>query len=256
MPEQPSSILIVDDSGDSHAFTRSLAERLNAPVRQSSSEHDEALLLAVNREGMELREPQMKPGHGMSLDLTTLDLRIGSGGLSRRQPIAKAFGTNVRTIVDATAGTGQDAVLLAALGYHVLAIERSVVLHAMLEDALSRALGDETFSAAVDRRLAIRFGDARTVLPTIDPPPDAVYIDPMFPPKRRASALPRKEIQLLRKLVGDDHDADELFAAAMDVSRQRVVVKRPHHAPPLGNRPPLHFAGKLVRYDVHFTNET
>lgn len=255
MTEQSMLIVVMDESGDASrsAHARKLADRLALPLLASDDEAGGAFRLVVRDEGLELREPGMGPGHGLMIDLAALDLRTVSGGLTRKQPIARAFGPKVRTIVDATAGTGQDAALLAALGYEVAAIERSPVLHALVEDGLERAMRDEAFNHAVGGRLQLVCGDSRQTLIEIDPPPDAVYIDPMFPPKKRASALPRKEIQMLRKLIGDDPDADELFAVAMQTAQQRVIVKRPTHTPPLGGKPSLGFEGKLVRYDVYFT---
>jgi 16S rRNA (guanine1516-N2)-methyltransferase len=73
----------------------------------------------------------------------------------------------------------------------------------------------------------------------------------MFPPKKRESALPRKEIQLIRALVGDDSGARVLLEAALRHARKRVVVKRPHHAPHLAGRPHHVIESKLLRYDVY-----
>jgi 16S rRNA (guanine1516-N2)-methyltransferase len=253
MAKQSAAFVVVSESGDParDEHSKQLAQRLGVQQVGLGDAIRKPLMLAVRDEGIELREAGMKPGHGFMVDLTRLDLRTGSGGLSRKQPIAKAFGSKVRSIVDATAGTGQDAALLAALGYDVIAIERSPVLHAMLEDGLAKAMKDEGFQRAIGGRLRLVEGDSRNVLAAMTPLPDAVYIDPMYPPKKRASALPRKEIQMLRKLVGDDPDAAELFATARQTAQQRVVVKRPMHAPSLGEVPSLCFEGKLVRYDVY-----
>jgi 16S rRNA (guanine1516-N2)-methyltransferase len=255
MTSQPADLILVLESDDSSraALARELSSRLDAPLvhaDQVSDEREGALRLVVRDDAIELREASMKPRRGMTIDFASLDLRTGSGGLSRKQPIARAFGEKVNTIIDATAGTGQDAALLAALGYQVTAIERSAVLFEMLDDAFTRAMRDATFARAIGDRLRFVHGDAREMLPELAAP-DAVYVDPMFPPKKRASALPRKEIQLLRRLVGDDDDAAELFDMAKRTARKRVVVKRPSHAPPLGREPSLTFQGKLVRYDVY-----
>ncbi|MCA9290054.1 MAG: class I SAM-dependent methyltransferase, partial [Phycisphaerales bacterium] len=97
-------------------------------------------------------------------------------------------------------------------------------------------------------RLEVRHADARAVLAieTFD----VVYIDPMFPPKRKTSALPRKEIVMLRRLVGDDPDAAALLACAR-AAGARVVVKRADEAPALGDGVVAAHRGKTVRYDVH-----
>ena len=89
--------------------------------------------------------------------------------------------------------------------------------------------------------------DART---SIEGTPDAVYIDPMFPPKRKRGALAHKGVRLLRTLVGVDDDAAELLEAARERAH-RVVVKRPTWAEPIAVAPSLAITAKLVRYDVY-----
>jgi len=97
----------------------------------------------------------------------------------------------------------------------------------------------------------VRVGDARQIIPAIDPPADVIYIDPMFPPRRKASALAKKSIRLVRRLVGVDLDAAELVAVARRHARQRVVVKRPPEAEVLAGPPEHSHGGKMVRYDVY-----
>ena len=80
--------------------------------------------------------------------------------------------------------------------------------------------------------------------------PDVVYLDPMFPLRKR-SALAKKEMRVLRRLVGDDEDAGELLEVARRAARRRVVVKRTPEAPPLAAAPTMSYRGKLVRYDVY-----
>ena len=79
--------------------------------------------------------------------------------------------------------------------------------------------------------------------------PDAVVIDPMFPPKKKKSALPRKEMVALREAVGADLDAAELLAAARACARQRVVLKRGDDAPELA-KPDWSIEGTTVRFDA------
>jgi 16S rRNA (guanine1516-N2)-methyltransferase len=226
---------------------RALAQELGISVQDDGRET--GLLLVLTAHGLELRdasEPRMGP---VRADFSQLDLRPYSPSLSRRQPLARAFGKRVRYIVDATAGYAQDALLLALMGFRVTAIERAPVVAALARDGLRRL---ETQSGtALAARLQLLAGDARRLLPALAPRPDAVYIDPMFPPKRRKSAAARKEMRLLRELVGDDPDAVELLHIARGVAADRVVVKRPDDAPPLAPDPDVIFSGKLVRYDVY-----
>jgi len=80
--------------------------------------------------------------------------------------------------------------------------------------------------------------------------PDVVYLDPMFPPQKK-SALVKVEMRILRRLVGDDPDAGELFELARAVARQRVVVKRHCHAEPLFPHPTHSHSDQTTRYDVY-----
>jgi len=83
--------------------------------------------------------------------------------------------------------------------------------------------------------------------------PDVVYLDPMYP-HRRKSALAKKEMQLLRQLVGDDEDASELLLAALASAKQRVVVKRPRLAPVLvGSAPGFQITAPNTRFDIYPT---
>ena len=79
--------------------------------------------------------------------------------------------------------------------------------------------------------------------------PDAVVIDPMFPPRKKRSALPRKEMAVLREVVGSDLDAAELLRIARKCARMRVALKRGDDAEELA-APEWTIGGTTVRYDV------
>ena len=162
----------------------------------------------------------------------------------RTHPLARAVGRGrpLPTVIDATAGLGRDAFVLASLGYAVVAVERSPILHALLANGLEHAAG-----AARDR-LQLVHGDARDYLKKERP--DVVYLDPMFP-ERTKSALVKKEMQLFHELLGAEDDALSLFEVALAVARSRVVVKRPAKAAPLGPRPTYAVRGTRVRWDVY-----
>ncbi|MFD2206108.1 class I SAM-dependent methyltransferase [Kiloniella antarctica] len=176
-------------------------------------------------------------------------LRFGGG---RGQALPKAAGlTKGRTprIVDATAGFGRDAFLLASLGAEVTLIERSPEVHAMLEEGMKRAREADDYIIDIISRMTLLFGDAKEVLKGMSP--DVVVVDPMHPP-RKTTALVKKEMRVLRSYVGADPDAEELMEAALSVATKRVVLKWPVKADPLENiRKPSHqIIGKSTRYDV------
>ena len=173
-------------------------------------------------------------------------------GASRKHALARAAGFargNIPTVVDATAGLGRDAFLLACSGAQVTLLERSEEVHGLLRDALARAVAESPELATVVARMTLIQGDARDLLPRLRA--DTVIVDPMHPP-RTNSAIVKLEMRLLRDLVGTDPDALELMRAALAADCRRVVLKWPLRARPLeGLRKPSHsIAGKTVRYDV------
>lgn len=239
------------NSSDTARAGREFAREYGFEMKENQTEVGAAMTLVFGDDGLELREPGDRPGRGMVVDYSSIDLRTGAGNLSKKQPLPRAIGKETKTVLDATAGFGNDAALLACMGFEVLAVERSPVIAVLLEDGLRRALLDEELNQALGDRLRTQAGDSREMLKEMEPKPDAVYIDPMFPEKRKKSALAKKHIRLVREIVGDDPDAEELLEVARDHARKRVVVKRPSHAPPLASDPDLSFEGKLVRYDVY-----
>lgn len=177
--------------------------------------------------------------------------RIRSG---RGQALARAAGLPRKpgsAVLDATGGLGRDAFTLAALGAHVTLFERSPLVAELLRDAQRRvrACSEPTMVAAADR-LRIVGGDARD-LPASEGPFDCAYLDPMYDdPARRA--LPQKEMQLLRELVGADADAAELLTYLR--SRvPRVVVKRGPRTPALGDAAADEcIRSSQARFDLYF----
>jgi len=154
-------------------------------------------------------------------------------------------------IVDATAGFCNDAFHLAAVGFRVIALERHPAIHIITWFNAMDHLKDPLLGMAA-RAVSMECADSRVALPRLKEIPEVILLDPMFPPKRRRSALPPKPIQVLRLLAGDDEDATELLQVARKVATRRVVVKRADDAPPLGDLwPDWSVQGKTVRYDVY-----
>lgn len=175
--------------------------------------------------------------------------RFGGG---RGQALPRAVGMKsgkTPQIVDATAGLGRDAFLLASLGAEVTMIERSSQMHALLAEGLERARHDTPDLAKIIARMTLVHGDARTVLPGLKP--EVVLVDPMHPP-RGTSAMVKKEMRQIREIVGVDEDAADLMRVALGCARKRVVLKWPKKAAPMAEiRAPSHqIIGKSTRYDV------
>jgi 16S rRNA (guanine1516-N2)-methyltransferase len=111
---------------------------------------------------------------------------------------------------------------------------------------------NERLAGLLGNRLRVECADGRDWLRAHSgstDAPDAVVIDPMFPQKKKRSALPRKEMVLLREVVGEDIDAADLLAAARACARQRVVLKRGDDALELAAADWC-IEGTTVRFDV------
>ncbi len=176
-------------------------------------------------------------------------LRFGGG---RGQDLPKAMGLRAGKtpkIIDATAGLGRDAFLLASLGAEVTLIERSPQMYALLRDGLDRALAAGGEFAQIVEGMTLLQGDAKDLLPNLAG--EAILIDPMHPP-RKNSALVKRELRQVREIVGTDEDAADLLRVALECASQRVVLKWPAKADPIaGVRACSHqILGKSTRYDV------
>ncbi|OCG28084.1 16S rRNA (guanine(1516)-N(2))-methyltransferase [Gilliamella sp. wkB108] len=175
-------------------------------------------------------------------------------GGGRGEAIAKAVGVKgdyLPTVIDATAGLGRDAFVLASIGCHVTMFERHPVVAALLEDGLLRAYQDPTIGSWLVQRLQLIYNSSITGLNSLHEKPDVVYLDPMFP-HRSKSALVKKEMRIFQQLVGSDMDADSLLVPARQLAKKRVVVKRPDYAPFLANQKPIaNIKTKNHRFDIY-----
>lgn len=162
---------------------------------------------------------------------------------------ARVRGAEAPVAVDATAGLGEDSLLLAAAGFSVTLIERDPAIAALLADALARAVEDAQLAGVVSRMRLVE-GEAVEVLPALGFVPDVVFLDPMFPAKRKDAAT-KKKLQVFQMLEKPCDGEEELLAAAIAVHPRKVVVKRPLKGPYLaGMKPSSSIAGKVVRYDI------
>lgn len=208
------------------------------------------------RSGLQLRALHRPDFLPLSIDWSSAEQRrrIAAG---RRQLLGRALGLHRRGelwIIDATAGLGRDGFTLAALGAQVTLIERDARIAALLEDAMARALAsaDARLREAAGR-LTLVHADAADWIAKTPLRADAVHLDPMYP-RHDESALPRKSMQMLRELTGDDADADRLLQATLAAGVRRVAVKRPLPAPALaGREPSLAMRGTQARYDIYLT---
>lgn len=174
-----------------------------------------------------------------------------------KQPLARAVGIKSGfrpEVFDATAGLGGDGFVLACLGCQVILNERSPVIGALLADGLTRAAHDPRTAEIITSRIQFMISDSKEHLKSLKHKPHTIYLDPMYPHSAKA-ALNKKEMRMIRDIVGDDCDGKELLETSLLFAANRVVVKRPKGAELLGNITPSHeIIMKNSRFDVYLIN--
>ena len=172
------------------------------------------------------------------------------------EPLMKAVGANKNYqlhVIDATAGWGTDAFLLASFGCHMTLIEADPLVGVLLADGLRRWRGEEK-----QHPLPINLvrGDAVDIITKLTSAdlPDVIYLDPMFP-KRQKTALVKKNMAFLQQWLDktvEPYAETLLLNTARQYTKKRVVVKRPQSAPYLANlKPNGTIATKHHRYDIY-----
>ena len=201
-------------------------------------------------------KPRLKPANlSRELLVRAAKLKGAGGGADGSVGARTSAGGGALRAVDATAGLGDDSLLLAAAGFDVVLFERNPIIAALLADALSRAARDPEL-APIAARMRLVQGESTEALPHLGFNPDIVLLDPMFPGKRKGAAA-KKKLQLLQKLERPCDDEAALLEAALAAGPRKVVVKRPAKGPQLAGRAPSYsLAGKAIRYDIIVPSRT
>ena len=229
-----------------------LAEKLGVPIYQAVDKNTVEDFFLSYRDGrLKLLDKALLKKGGLSVDIEPRPGEQRSWPAPKKGALAQALGRKTKTIVDATTGWGQDSLHIFRMGYELRCIERSPVMVELLIDGFKR-LSKTDWVMNLDIQLPeLISGNAIEVLSKLEINPECIYIDPMFPPKRKKSALPKKSMTILRDLLGDDEDKEQLFEMAYQTATKRVVVKSPDYAEPIAGKPSESFSGKLLRYDVY-----
>ncbi len=237
-----------------------LAALLNLPFAQSIELRTTELVLAYTAKGLQLLHMPLLSQK--SSCLLYVDFVHGKNGFrlarnaTSKQPLARAAGLKPGfrpTILDATAGNGADGFVLASLGSKVTMCERSPIIGALLQDGLNRAAQQQITAAIIDRHISFKQIDSREYLAQTKKAFHTIYLDPMYP-EHQTSALNKQTLRTIRTLVGGDPDSANLLETALAKAENRVVVKRPRHAPALSTLQPSHIINmKNSRFDVYLT---
>jgi len=252
-------LVVGSNAEDAHfasdtALAQTISEAWCFPLQDKPST---GFYLQINNDVLGLVEASEKKTLPVIVDFASpASLYRKAHGGGRKEPIVKAVGlkgTAPWHVVDATPGLGRDAFVLVSVGCNVTMIERSPIVAALLEDGIRRL---HHGYPALAERMALQHGNSAEVMQYWKSEDvDAIYLDPMFPHKKK-SALVKKEMRLFQQLLGHDLDADALLAPALALATSRVIVKRPNSAEVLaGVNPSMAIESKKHRFDVYLCHK-
>lgn len=248
----PENCSVVPAVAGAWPLAQRLAEQLSCLAVRSVEAVSSPVALFVDHDDLWLQQRAMEQASPVRVDFASPGLQHRRRG-GQNELLGRAVGVKAGqrpSVIDATAGLGRDAYVLADLGCTVTLIERSAVLALMLEQALERASISAIASVrAAASRMRLQSRDSRDYETSQE---TVIYLDPMFT-DRRGSAAVKKDLSVLQALHGNvDNEDEQLLAWALAQPVRRVVVKRPLKSAPLDSRKPSHvIKGKTVRFDVY-----
>lgn len=241
------------ESSEYNEEAKFIANKLKANIiDDKDSINNENLILNIGSNGLSLINKNMIL-HG---DFTKNMKRLSPAKIQSELLIkaAKIKGKKENLIaVDATAGLGEDSLLLAAAGFKVYLYENNPIIALLLKDTIERAKKLSELEEIVCRMEVIE-ADSIKAMQELDFKPDVVLLDPMFP-ERKKSALVKKKFQLLHFIESPCTDEEEMLEAAISAKPHKIVIKRPLKGEWLANRKPDYsLKGKSIRYDCMVLN--
>lgn len=244
MEEKLISILVKNNSNIEKA--KKISEKLNIEIKTEDNIESD-LILQFDEDGLSLVSKNMKL-HG---DFTNTIRRIKQSNLEKELLIhaAKIKGKKQDLIaIDATAGMGEDSLLLAAYGFKVNLYEKNPIIAELLKDALERAKQTPELKEIVSR-MEVFEEDSIIAMSKLDYKPDVILLDPMFP-ERTKSALIKKKFQILHQIETPCTNEKELLDSAIKANPKKIVIKRPLKGDYLaGIKPSYSVKGNSIRYD-------
>lgn len=106
-------------------------------------------------------------------------------------------------VLDATAGLAHDAFVIAGLGAKVTLLERNIIMYSLIASGIYQGHRDVEIGKILDR-MAARHADSILYLESLASPekelerPDVIFVDPMYPNKRKSEALAKKGMYITR----------------------------------------------------------
>ena len=239
-----SKITVCLGKGGQRDMAESFARRTGAEIVENPGDY---LTVMFDSKGVSLA------GFGLTYqgDFENMLHRVTNGRLQHEMLVRAAKSEKPgRRAIDATAGMGEDAFLLAAQGYEVTLYEQNPVIAALLKDALRRARKNMILKEIAEIMKLVEGNSVECMEKQLDPV-DVIYLDPMFP-ARQKSGLINKKLQLIQKLEPPCSAETDLFDAAIKANPSKIIVKRPLKSEFLAERKPSYtLNGKAIRYDCY-----
>ena len=267
--EQKTAVCILVTSPAFEDRAKGLSDLLGLPVCRDPGEIGTAFGLALlpEEDGLSLFDGKMT----LRGDFTHMLHRLTPGKLSSELLVRAAKLRDpgpCPVAIDCTAGLGEDSMLLAAMGYTVHLFEYDSITAELLDNALCRSRSSDSSGAlsAFTNRMILHKEDSLAVLsalkglpvrskeeitdigtfPYLTSAPDLIYLDPMFPARRKSGLITKK----LQRLESPCADESALLTAAICANPRRIVIKRPLKGPFLADiKPAYSIRGKAIRYD-------
>lgn len=237
-------IVVCFEKGGQKDMAEAFARRIGAEI---SEKPGPKLTILFHAKGVSLT------GYGLSYqgDFENMLHRVTNGRLQHEMLVRAAKSDRPgRKAIDATAGMGEDAFLLAAQGYEVTLFEQNPVIAVLLKDALRRAKKHPVLKDIASRMNLVQDNSVEGMSKLLDPV-DVIYLDPMFPARQKSSLI-NKKLQLIQKLEPPCSEETDLFDAAISASPSKIIVKRPLKSEFLAGRKPSYtLNGKAIRYDCY-----
>ena len=237
-------IVVCFEKGGQKDMAEAFARRIGAEI---SEKPRPKLTILFHAKGVSLT------GYGLSYqgDFENMLHRVTNGRLQHEMLVRAAKSDKPgRKAIDATAGMGEDAFLLAAQGYEVTLFEQNPVIAVLLKDALRRAKKHPVLKDIASRMNLVQDNSVEGMSKLLDPV-DVIYLDPMFPARQKSSLI-NKKLQLIQKLEPPCSEETDLFDAAISASPSKIIVKRPLKSEFLAGRKPSYtLNGKAIRYDCY-----
>lgn len=244
--DDTNNIAIKYYSDNDFALAKKLSSKLDINVVGDGYYDSYKLFLVVKNGVLSLTDNNLS----MEGDFSKMSNRLKPNNLNGEMIVkaCKIKGSSNYSVLDATAGMGEDSFLLSASGFNVTLCEYNKIIYSLLENTFERATEDKKIKSIV-QKMKIKNVDSIEYMKSLTEKPDIILLDPMFP-ERKKSGLIKKKFQLLQQLELPDSNGAELINTALSLNPKKIVIKRPIDSEYLGNIKPDYFIeGNSIRYD-------